>query len=74
MPGGWIEINEHGLTGYSDDGTFYPSSPLNVYLEKLRGYAAKAGFMVGSNSGTKLKKLAKQAGFVDVEHTAYKLP
>ncbi|KAF8247802.1 S-adenosyl-L-methionine-dependent methyltransferase [Wilcoxina mikolae CBS 423.85] len=73
-PGGWIEINEHGLTCHSDDGTFYQHSPLNVYLEKLRSYAAKAGFMVNNNPGAKLKKLVKQAGFVDVEHTAYKLP
>ncbi|CCX07700.1 Similar to Phosphoethanolamine N-methyltransferase 3; acc. no. Q9C6B9 [Pyronema omphalodes CBS 100304] len=73
-PGGWIEIAEHGLRCYSDDGSFPLDSPLALYTEKLCEFGRREGFLVSSNPGNKLKEMVIQAGFTDVRHVPYNLP
>ncbi|KAF8250897.1 S-adenosyl-L-methionine-dependent methyltransferase [Wilcoxina mikolae CBS 423.85] len=73
-PGGWVELSEHSMQCDSDDGTLPSNCPLVVYIEKLRVCSAKAGFMSSRNPGARLKQLAKDAGFVDIQHTVMKVP
>lgn len=58
----------------SDDGTFPNTCPLTIYIKKLHMCSTKASFMSSRNPGARLKQLAKEAGFVDIQHTVLKVP
>ncbi|EKV11916.1 hypothetical protein PDIG_34790 [Penicillium digitatum PHI26] len=71
-PGGYFEIQESAVWGWSDDGTLKPDSPLLQYLHALN----MAGKAMGRelNIYHKLERWMVDAGFEDVQQFTYLLP
>ncbi|KAJ5685877.1 hypothetical protein N7536_008496 [Penicillium majusculum] len=71
-PGGYFEIQESAVWGWSDDGTLKPDSPLLQYLHALN----TAGKAMGRelNIYHKLEQWMIDAGFEDVQQFTYLLP
>ncbi|TGZ77453.1 S-adenosyl-L-methionine-dependent methyltransferase [Ascodesmis nigricans] len=73
-PGGFVEISEHNLdTLHSDDATLPPTSPLLTYMSCLRSGLLAAG-VNPDLQGADYKRMLEEAGFVDVQLRAYKIP
>lgn len=71
-PGGYIEIVEHNISAHSDDGTYIPGGPVHVYMEKVGACAVQSGLLI--HPAPALKRMCREAGFVDIQHTVKKLP
>jgi len=70
-PGGYIEIVEHSVSAHSDDGTYVPGSPMHVYVERTAVCAVQTGLLIHPPT---LKRMCREAGFVDIQHTVKKVP
>ncbi|KAA8910599.1 S-adenosyl-L-methionine-dependent methyltransferase [Sphaerosporella brunnea] len=71
-PGGYVELVEHTLMAFSDDDTLPPDSPITAWCQAITEAANRMGFV--TNPGSVLKHVIREAGFVDLVHTAKKLP
>ncbi|KGO47378.1 hypothetical protein PEX1_004680 [Penicillium expansum] len=71
-PGGYFEIQESAIWGWSDDGTLKPDAPILQYLHALN----MAGIAMGRefNIYDKLEQWMIDAGFEDVEQFTFLLP
>ncbi|KAL1304797.1 hypothetical protein AAFC00_003726 [Neodothiora populina] len=71
-PGGYIEIVEHSIHTFSDDGTLPPDSTLAVWGDVMDKIGRKWGktFNVWKES----KSILERAGFVDVVDVRFKWP
>ncbi|EFX02704.1 tam domain protein [Grosmannia clavigera kw1407] len=71
-PGGWLEMQEVDGTVYCDDGTMAENSPISVWSKELYEASLHANRPLAVVK--KLKGWLEDAGFVDVQEKAYKLP
>lgn len=72
-PGGYVELQEADGEGYySEDGTFAKDGGFAIFLDMLVKASAASGrpYVVAKT----FEGLMKEVGFVDVEHSRYKLP
>jgi hypothetical protein len=71
-PGGWVEISEHSVNPFSDDGTCGPDAFFNLWGEKVLEMGERNGqsFAIWSES----KERMQRAGFVDIVERRYKWP
>jgi SAM-dependent methyltransferase len=71
-PGSYVELNEIGLSLFSDDGTLKPDNPMLVWF----GLAEEALTKIGRPNVTKelLAQRLTDAGFVDIKMSEHKQP
>lgn len=67
-PGGYVEIIEHLMDVYSDDGCYPQDCALREYMSKLNLSLERMGV---PNIAPLVKDLAIRAGFVDVKVRDY---
>ncbi|KAL1980698.1 hypothetical protein VTN96DRAFT_3615 [Rasamsonia emersonii] len=70
-PGGWVEFQDWDPTIYSDDGSTAGSTIERYYTTICDAYE-KAGYC--AKPGPSLERWFRQAGFVDIQVTKYRIP
>ena len=71
-PGGWVEFQDFDMRFYSNDGTFVPGSPLDVWTQEI--IESLKVFRREPEPGPKLEQWVKDAGFENVANHLLPIP
>ncbi|KAI9744019.1 MAG: hypothetical protein M1818_002753 [Claussenomyces sp. TS43310] len=71
-PGGWMEIQEHEINLYCDDGTMPPDYAVHVLFAYVREAMAKFG--MDATMILKVDELLREAGFINISRRVMKIP